>query len=245
VSERPPGAPWGVADAPARAAAARSPRHGRELSPRLLDDMAAAFHTIARLLLEAPTAELVDELRKPRTLLEWPLPTSIVTQRGLELLERSSLLEEPHHAVVRDYHELFVGPGKALAPPYESVHRSTEGLLFEDETVQVRAFYARAGLEVPRLGRDPDDHIGLECSFVAALAISALQADEAGETVARADAVDTLTDFLEAHLLAWGPDLMVLIGERAETSFYQGVSALGFGALEHVAERVCGRALHG
>ena len=213
------------------------------LSPEELDGLAAAATVLSRLLLDAPDAEMLDATRDPAMLADWPLPSGEVTARGLDLLAASRERGEDARAVKRDHARLFVGPDTLLAPPYESVHRSADGLVFEEETMAVRAFYARFDLTAPRVGRDPDDHIGLELAFVAALATRALDAIEAGDEAERARILEALREFLDDHLLAWGPDLMVMIGERAETAFYQGVSALGFAALEHAAERVCGRAL--
>ncbi|GEM_PF-115187 len=216
-----------------------------DLSAEELDGLAAAATVLSRLLLAAPDAEVLAATRDPEMLADWPLPPGEVTSRGLALLEASAERGEDARVVRRDHARLFVGPDTLRAPPYESVHRSADGLVFEDQTLQVRAFYARFDLSAPRVGRDPDDHIGLELSFVAALATRALDAMEAGDEDARRQTVAALREFLDRHLLAWGPDLMILIGERAETAFYRGVSALGFAALEHTADRVCGRALRG
>ena len=217
----------------------------RDLSSEELDGLAAAATVLSRLLLAAPDEQTLDGMRDPAMLADWPLPVGEVAARGIDFLASSRDRGEDVRAVKRDHARLFVGPDTLRAPPYESVHRSADGLVFETQTVQVRAFYARFDLTAPRVGRDPDDHIGLELAFVAALANRALDALEAGDVAERARLLDALREFLDEHLLTWGPDLMVLIGERAETAFYQGVSALGFEALQHAAVRVCGRALRG
>lgn len=213
------------------------------LAPEELDGLAAAATILSRLLLAAPDAEVLDATRDPVMLADWPLPSGEIATRGLDLLATSRERGEDAAAVKRDHARLFIGPDTLRAAPYESVHRSTDGLVFEAETMAVRAFYARFGLESARLGREPDDHIGLEFAFVAELATRALDAIEAGDDGERSRVLDAMREFLEAHLLVWGPDLMVMVGERAETAYYQGVSALGFGTLEHAAARVCGRAL--
>lgn len=63
----------------------------------------------------------------------------------------------PSDVLGADYHRLFVGPGTMLAPPWESVHPSDEGLTFQDETLQVRQAYAEFGLTAPAVNREPDD----------------------------------------------------------------------------------------
>ena len=208
-----------------------------------LDAFAAAYTVLSRLLLAAPAQDVLDSTRAPDMLAEWPMPATEITARGRDLLADSGRAGEDERAVRRDYNRLFVGPDKLLAPPYESVQRSPDQLLFEEETVRVRAFYARFGLVAPRLEREPDDHIGLELAFMATLSTRALDSFEWGDADALSELVSAQREFLEAHLLAWGPDLMVLIGRHADTAFYRGVSALGFGTLEHAALRLCGRAL--
>lgn len=65
-----------------------------------------------------------------------------------------------------DYHRLFVGPGKLLAPPYESFYRNADGLLMQQETLQVRDFYKKVGVAVAEQGTEPDDHIVLELELM-------------------------------------------------------------------------------
>ena len=41
------------------------------------------------------------------------------------------------------------------------MHRSREGLVFDVQTLQVRDFYRRFGLQSPLLNKEPDDHVAL------------------------------------------------------------------------------------
>jgi putative dimethyl sulfoxide reductase chaperone len=199
---------------------------------RTLDDFAAAFTTLSSLLVSAPAAPVLDRVRDAELLREWPLPGHPDCRRGTALLAESATAREQESLVRRDYNRLFRGPERMKAPPYESVHRSKEHLVFEQETMQVRAAYAEFGLTAPRLGAEPDDHIGLELSFVATLAVHGMDAMEAGDDLELARVLRALVAFLDEHLLAWAPRCLAQAADGSTTLFYQGVAALGLGTLE-------------
>lgn len=200
--------------------------------PDLLEALSAAWTVLSRLLLHAPGADTLQQVRDPELLNEWPLAgLDPASAAGLELLKRSAELGEDAAAVRRDYNRLFLGPDILRAPPWESVHRSVDGLLFEAETLAVRRWYARHGLAAPRLNREPDDHIGLELEFLATLAQRALTALEENRPAEAQALVADHQAFLTEHVLAWGPAFMDQVRARAETAFYQGVGALGASTL--------------
>lgn len=203
---------------------------------RSLDDFAAAFTTLSSLLVAAPSAEVLDRVRDVELLREWPLPGHPDCRRGTALLAESATAREDESVVRRDYSRLFRGPERMKAPPYESVHRSRDRLVFEQETMQVRAAYAEFGLAAPRLGAEPDDHIGLELSFLATLAVRGMDALEAGDDLELARVLRGLVTFLDEHLLAWGPRCLAQAADGSRTFFYQGVAALGLGTLELARE---------
>ncbi|WP_424210642.1 TorD/DmsD family molecular chaperone [Streptomyces sp. BI20] len=201
---------------------------------RELDATAAACTVVSRLLLEAPDQQHLDGVRDPELLADWPLPATGRTAEGLVRWADSRRLGEDASAVRADHNRLFVGPEALLAPPWESVHRSPEGLLFETETLQVRAWYARHGLAAPRQGREPDDHLGLELSFVAALSVRALDAVEAGAPDRARDLLAARRAFLDEHPLTWAGGFFDMIEEHARTAFHRGLAALGDGLLDHL-----------
>lgn len=163
------------------------------------------------------------------------------TAAGLTLLRRWSThwhtgaAAELLKDVQADYVRLFVGPGKMLAAPWESIYFNTERLLFQQQTVQVRAWYRRYGLEAANLHKEPDDHIGLELAFVAHLAQRGLQALEQQDSIAFDDALDAQRRFLSEHLLRWAPAWCELVITHATTDFYRGIGLLTRGALIELA----------
>lgn len=201
-----------------------------------LDGFAAAYGVMSRLLLAPADRELLAALAEPALLSAWPLRRDPDTARGLDLLAASRSAGEDVPALVRDYDRLFVGPGRLLAPPYESVYRTEEGLLFEEPTFQVRAAYQTFGLAAPRMNREPDDHIGLEFSFLEHLSHRALAALDAGDEFRLDTTLAGQSAFLRDHLLVWGQDCLRAVARHAQTAFYRGTAALGLGVLTQAAD---------
>ena len=148
-------------------------------------------------------------------------------------------LPNPDEAFERlniDYTRLLVGPGKPLAPPWESVYFNQQGLLFQEETIDVRNWYKRFNLEVEKLHNEPDDHIGLEFAFLGYLAALALTALEREEEAECDDILLMQRSFLLEHPAKWVPLWCEKMIEHAKTGFYQGVGLLVRGGLQKLAE---------
>lgn len=193
--------------------------------------LATVWTVLARVLAEAPTSEALDNLRSPELLQEWPLlgihhePEQV--SAGLESLAGSRRAGEAASAVADDLMRLLRGPGSALAYPFESVHRSREGLVFDEETLQVRGWYARFGLEAPQLNRHPDDHIHLELEFCSTLLSRGLAALDRADESRSQMFFEAHRDFCREHLLAWAPTFFSQLLQGASTEFYRGMAALG------------------
>lgn len=197
----------------------------------VLDRFAGAFTVLSGLLSTSSGIAVLDRVRAAELLADWPLADDPDCARGVGLLRQSAEAAEDEALVRRDYNRLFYGPGPMLAPPYESVHRSDEHLVFELETMQVRAAYAEFDLAAPRLNKEPDDHLGLELGFLGTLCVRAMDAIDAGDDAELFRVLTGVQEFLDAHLLEWGPQCLTQAAEGATTFFYQGVAALGLGTL--------------
>jgi putative dimethyl sulfoxide reductase chaperone len=169
--------------------------------------------------------------------------TQRAVQSGLALLQNWSQAqksvppEETLSQLQADYTHLFIGPGKVLAPLWESVHYGEERLVFQQETLAVRQWYQRFGLEAVDLYHEPDDHIGLELAFLAHLAGRALAALEQGESQTLALLLQAQRQFLSEHLFKWAFGWCALVGEHAQTDFYRGIAQLVEGALTELRDR--------
>lgn len=207
-------------------------------TPQQWDAFAAAWTVLGRLFSAAPDQDSLDQIRSPEMLADWPLPGGDRTAEGLALLARSAAADETAQQMRDDHFRLVLGPGKVRAVPWESVYLSREGLVFEAETMQVREFYRRFGLQAPRLNREPDDHISLELEFCATLLNKALDAAEADEDAAVFAGAHA--DFCRQHLLRWAPEFFARVEQGADTAFYRGIGVLGQDALAQVAAVLAG-----
>ncbi len=201
-----------------------------------LDALAAALGALGRLHLAPASAE--ERASVVALLDQWPLDglvtsaaTAEQTASAKALLAASQASGESQEATAGDQDALYGITCRAIVPPFESVHRGEEGLVFDAQTLQVRQEYRHAGLRAPCQGREPDDHLGLELEFVsrccaaAADALDAGDAEEAGEQIARARA------FSVEHLLAWAPSMLTEAAAHARTSWMRGLCALTLAAL--------------
>lgn len=201
------------------------------------------FGLLGKVLYQELDKVLLEMLIKEDVFAESPFgaeQTEIM--RGLELLQcwtyenRDGLTDHELKALREDQLHLFIGLDKILAPVWESVYFSNKRLVFQEQTLQVREWYYRFGLQLERINREPDDHIGLELAFVAHLANLALQAFEQKDDAAFEDLLQAQRDFLSEHLLRWGPAWCKLVKKHAKTDFYHGLAHLTHGALLTAAE---------
>jgi TorA maturation chaperone TorD len=152
--------------------------------------------------------------------------TGVDLLREWTRVSRHGLSDEAFDAIRSDYTRLFIGPARPLAPPWESVSLSISGLTFQEETLEVRRWYARHGLQFEKLHKEPDDHIGIELAFIAHLAGLAVRAVENADEIAFDQALTAHTGFLNEHLLRWGPEWSRVMIDSARTEFYQGIGRL-------------------
>lgn len=134
-----------------------------------------------------------------------------------------------------DYARVFLGAGsydRILAPPYESVFTSEERILMQDARDGAVTYYRRAGLDLPADNTTPEDHLGFELQFAAALADNANEALAADDGEALTEVVSLARSFFVHHQRNWLPALCEAIDEFAETDFYRGVAQMTRGYVE-------------
>jgi TorA maturation chaperone TorD len=198
---------------------------------------------LGKLLFQYPDREWIQSLIDENVFSETPLELSHPDiSRGLGLLNRwcvtrqGAMTDADFQDLQVDYTRLFIGVDGVLAPPWESVHRSREHLLFQEQTIRVRQWYLQYGLQVIEQGKEPDDHVGLELVFLAHLARRGLAALEEGNEE-RFDALLTAQRrFLAQHPLQWVPVWSAQVDQHAATDFYRGIGILTNGVLTAIAE---------
>ncbi|ADH92958.1 TorD/DmsD family molecular chaperone [Arcanobacterium haemolyticum] len=189
-----------------------------------IDAFAAAFTVLGRLHVQP--ADQQTRAQVCSMLDEWPLSPSVSehTATGLELLRESALAEESDSDVVTDYDTLYGISAGAKVPPFESVHRGEDRLVFDKQTLEVRSAYAELGLQAPRYNAEPDDHVGLELDFLGRCLDARLNGN--------AQAFDAAVTFTRDHVEQWAPAMLEAAFEQATTSWLKGVIALSRGAVD-------------
>ncbi|WP_350257709.1 molecular chaperone TorD family protein [Scrofimicrobium sp. R131] len=195
-----------------------------------LDDYAAALATLGRFHRQAPDENTLSAFGE--LLEEWPVPVGEASSAGLAHLRTSFAEAESAYQIRGDLNRLYGVSAVARVAPYESVHRDRDGLVFDQQTLLVREAYRQLSLQVPRLNREPDDHIGVEVDFLAQCLLRALDALDAGQDQQALTYLNLAREFLAEHLNQWGPDMLAEATEAAETEFMRGVCQLTIGTLD-------------
>ncbi|SMB98475.1 chaperone TorD involved in molybdoenzyme TorA maturation [Thermanaeromonas toyohensis ToBE] len=199
------------------------------------------YHLLARLYREGPTQDILQALLEEDTLAHLAQgEANEESRKGCRMMEEELKAQrenlKAYEAKLRqDYIHLFIGPGTVKAPPWESVYRSPDRLLFGEETLAVRKFYQSFGVTIKNLYREPDDHLSLELEFMAWLCAQALEGLSRGEWKRY---LEGQQKFLREHLLMWVPAFTKDMENNAETAFFQGLANFTRGFLLQDLEEV-------
>lgn len=117
-----------------------------------------------------------------------------------------------------DYNRVIAGlGGNRDSHPWESAYTSSKKLLFQVETLEVRNAYRAFGYLPQMYPKVADDHIALECAFLAQLAQKQLDAE--GEEFQHL--VEGQLGFLRDHLLKWIDQYVCDMRNDAPGSLYE------------------------
>lgn len=122
-----------------------------------------------------------------------------------------------------DATRLFAGQQHMAAPPWESVYFNRERMLFQEQTLEVRGWYKRYGMELTQKNHEPDDHIGYELDFISRLLKRALECED------ERDALSLYSDarsFAQSHPLKWASQWSHHVQNEAHTSLYRGMAIM-------------------
>lgn len=190
----------------------------------LMADRALAYRFLSRAYRTAPDAALVAALRAAAASRpdDDPLASFFAELASVDPSDDETLRID----LAADYNRLFLGMGPHPVAPYESVYTSPEGLLMQDARDEVLAAYRSQGLDAPDGFNLPEDHLALECAFMAELAERTAAACERGEAEAADELVAFQRSFVEDNLAAWVPAFCADVEQQALTSFYRGLAGL-------------------
>jgi TorA maturation chaperone TorD len=130
-----------------------------------------------------------------------------------------------------DYLDLFAGTGNPLAPPYESVYRSKDHLMFDKQTSEVREFYNSYGWESKFKANIPDDHLGIEMLFLTLMIEKYLEFED---KTCEDEMKNEIRRFIDQHLLSWIPEWNAHLQEHSKTMGYKGIGNLVYACIEDI-----------
>ncbi len=200
------------------------------------------FGLLGKITYTYPDQELLEVIKEEGLFSEAPFGNDQEhTQKGLSLVndwldEHRDQQEQALKELRVDYTGLFIEITDKDISPWESVYFTEERGIFQKSTLKVREWYRRFGLQVTKLYKEPDDHVGLEFAFLSHLARQAVEALEDEDRDRTRKIIQAQKDFLGEHVLTWVPNWSEQLREYAKTDFYRGVSHLVQGSLDETRE---------
>ena len=129
-----------------------------------------------------------------------------------------------------DYARIFLAAGVAqglAAFPYESVYTNKKHLMNQEASQDVTILYAAKGLKAREdMYKIPNDHIGLEFSYMSLLCEDAARAAEAGDDAALEKSMQEQREFCRNHMKRWMIMFCNDVIRYAGTDFYRAVGTI-------------------
>ncbi len=190
------------------------------------DARAKAYGLLSRLYAKEVDDALLEQLRRAN----FPVHSgSDLADEGNRLMATylSNIWSGTLQELAVDYVHAFIGSGMdafSAAYPYESVYTSPKRLMMQEARDEVLAIYRSQALDKAKTWKESEDHIAMECEFMAAMATRTAEVcREGGE-----DKVESLLrvqyNFLEDHLYAWTGMMTCDMRKFARTDFYKGLA---------------------
>ena len=167
---------------------------------------AQEYALLAALLIRAPDAALLQKLSQTRG------DASALGIAHVALAEAAA--NTPLERIEREFFDLFIGVGRGELLPYGSYYLS--GFLYERPLARLREDLNALGIERSEKQMEPEDHAGILCEIMSALASRQFEAPAGSDQ-----------KIFEKHMAPWIGRFFADL-ERAEGArFYRHVGALG------------------
>jgi TorA maturation chaperone TorD len=198
-------------------------------------DLLAACERVCRTLarcFEVPAADLVTDRELEDLVVD---ATRLDAQLG-ELAEAlvQSLADDDLRELTGDFHRLFVGTPRMLAPPCGSAWLDGANCVIGVSTLGVIGLYRDGDFDLDDAFVEPPDHIAAELQFLHRLIVRQHAAKRVGDGYALSEAGALERRLLDAHLARWIEPFCDAIGAAARTRFYRTLARIAarFVALE-------------
>lgn len=203
----------------------------------LLELRMFAYDILRRTFLEEPTVELIEQFQNGVVDFFPFKEEQTFLREGTELVRQyfdTFNIDSDFESLHWDYTRMFIGPYELPAPMWESSYVNKDGLLFQEETLRVRRLFLENSFEPLQVGREADDHLGLELDFMYQLSSIANDLAKEGNIKQLNKILADQSYFLNEHLLNWTPLFRKNVVKHADTDFYKGMVNIlsGFLALD-------------
>ncbi|MHC4539278.1 MAG: TorD/DmsD family molecular chaperone [Planctomycetota bacterium] len=119
-----------------------------------------------------------------------------------------------------EYARLFIGPFKALVPPYSSLYFGHDTLM-SDETVWVIDFYRKSGLKSDERVKDVPDHVAIETEFMYWLIYNEINALDAGDRDKSFSLWENQQEFFDEHYKKWVPKFCERVATETNNAYFR------------------------
>jgi len=140
--------------------------------------------------------------------------------------------------IINDHLELFGGKGKAKATPYSSVYMSSDHIMNDTLSIQVRKIYNAYGWKSQLEGKVPDDHLGIELQFINLLLS---KYPELEDGVCKNEISKDLIKFIYNYINPWINKWNRCVQDNAESNFYKGIAYLTVACIEDIYSTLTGK----
>lgn len=127
-----------------------------------------------------------------------------------------------------EYTELFVGPPKPAAAPWETFYKDESGVGFGIPTFTMQRLLREAGLVVSNENNQYADHIGIELLYLSVLCTRA---------ATDRDAADAAVDFAQERVRTWIGDLEAKVAQAAPKGYIDTILLLAMALLNTLTAR--------
>ena len=176
------------------------------------------YDVLKKLFYVEPAKQLIQSLRDNKIFDNFPFRESKnLIDTGINIINKFFSDKKDDNEMISeiswDFTQLFVGPYAFPAPPWESVYRSNEHLLYQDTAFEVRRDYLKYNFIPKNYPHEADDNIGFELDFMLQLSTDK-------------SALRDSRKFLQEHLTKWIPDFSCDVQKYALTEFYRGAAII-------------------
>lgn len=186
----------------------------------LAEKRSAIYGLLALIYRQELNVEIVNELKKPEFI-------QVLEEFGFSLNEKfvAQSAKKTVQELSLEYTRLFIGPGKHI-PPYESVNRKEEGLLWGKSTVTVKKLIEFLGLNYRDGFSDIPDHISVEFEFMQKLVNREREAREQNDKKTLSNCLEFEKKFIDEHFSQWIPVFCEKVVTESNDLFYGQIAKL-------------------